>query len=174
MKTRSQYKGIAVSLLAYCFSLLTQFTISIVRLFHMGNLLLLIGLSVVMFFMLSFCWSYCGEEDREKSNSDGGHRVIAREVRPGLIIVQNSKDAEETLRIIQEYDAMQGQMSPNRFPQLGNVPEAANTRATYLQAACPSYYSSTTQVATKNIPTETLIDIDISELGRPPPYAPST
>ena len=139
----------------------------------MGNFMLLIGLSVAMFFMLSFCWSYCGEEESEKSESDLGHRVIAREVRPGLIIVQNSKDAEETLRIIQEYDAMQGQISPRSFPQLGGVPEAANTRATYLQAASPSYYSTTPQItSTGSVPTETLIDVDIGELCRPPPYAP--
>ena len=138
----------------------------------MGNLLLLIGLCVLMFFMLNFCWSYCAEEERDNS-AEQRNRVIAKEVRPGLIIVQNSKDAEETLRIIQEYDAMQGQIAPNTFPQQGGIAEAANTRATYLQAASPPYCSATTSFSTPGpVPTDTLIDIDINELCRPPPYAP--
>ena len=102
---------------------------------------------------------------------------MAKEVRPGLIIVQNSKDAEETLRIIQEYDAMQGQISRNTFPQHGGIAEAANTRATYLQSASPPYYSNTSYTTSFStpgsaVPTETLIDMDIDELCRPPPYAP--
>ena len=117
--------------------------------------------------MLSFCWSSCGEEEIDRNDSDTGQRVIAREVRPGLVIVQNSKDAEETLRIIREYDNMQGQVSPCSFSQYGGV-ETANTRSTYLQAPSPPYYSNVSE----NAATETLIDIDMDELCRPPPYAP--
>ena len=141
--------------------------------------MLLTGICVVIFLLLSLCWKYCANEEKGTSlfESENGERVIAREVRPGLIVVQNCRTADETLRIIQEYDVMRGEMPLRQFPQYGgiNPPSPAHTTCTYVQNLSPGnsphhLMPNTDANELHNSATcETLIDIG-DEVARPPPY----
>ncbi len=120
--------------------------------------------------LVSVCLAPCSEDSEPEA------QVVATQVRPGLIVVQNACDARDTLRIVQEYDRMRGGGSahPHQYPEHAAIPEAANTKASYTQPSCPQYYCGpqTFPPSSINSQSETLIDLHGEDLCNPPPYAP--
>ncbi len=130
--------------------------------FELCFLVLILALLVSL-----FAWC-CVPDDHEQNRilEHSNQSVIAAEVRPGLIVVQNSPSTVDTLRIIQEYNAIQGYTSPGRFPQCAAIAEAANTKASYQQRTNYDYMNLSDNSPSANAATE--------ELHRPPPYVPGT
>lgn len=69
---------------------------------------MLLALVVVFFLLVGMLWHCCSSycDVSRQDEEEEGRVVVAREVRPGLILVQGYPSQEDTLRIVSEYDAM--------------------------------------------------------------------
>ncbi len=158
-----RYNTIAILCVSFC------------REFQFENFLLLVGLGLFIILMISMCWSYCADSEKEAEHFkiESNRKVIAQEVRPGLIIVRNCDSAEDTMRVIQEYDAMmEDGRTMQGFPQCGGIFQSAHTRAMYVQQRGYPFPPGHAQNIPDGANCGSLIDMDMEEVCRPPPYAP--
>ncbi len=121
-----------------------------------------------MILLLSLCYTFCSRDNKDARlfDCDTGRKIIAREVRPGLIVIQNCQDSDETLQMLASQDGSDTELPLQHFQQYGGVsqPDGSATRETYIQSGSPSHFSN---VRSQRIPEsatcETLIDIDLEE-----------
>ena len=157
-------------------------------------------MGVLLLLLLSLCWSKCAGDDScgDGKDQQGQQKstVVAQEIKPGILVIQGGTN-EETMRIVQEYEAIRAH-SHHQAPALYNY-GSNRTLAHYQQQApapqmmhgapgmvmAPSYQGggpsapvpalpSAPQAAAASAPDPSfqLIDFDPSDpLMRPPPYA---
>ena len=139
------------------------------RLFQFGNLLLITGVCLLVILLLSLCYTFCSRDNKDTRLFDchTGRKIIAREVRPGLIVIQNCQDSDETLQMLQNCDTTETDVPLQHFQQYGGVSQpntSSATTETYIQSGSPSHFSN---VRSQRIPEsatcEALIDIDMEE-----------
>lgn len=128
----------------------------------MQNLLFGVLLGVALLFFLSICWNQCASKEEDTYTKGGEDRkmVIAREIRPGIIVIQGTN--EETLRIIEEYEAVRNNSGP--------VKTYSGMPTEYMTGNLPVTPSLVQQSTAQHDHYTQLIDFD--NTNRPPPYAP--
>ncbi len=141
----------------------------------LGHMMAIAAIGLALFLIISACWNYCATDDNEtgqKEDPAPRQKVAASEVRPGLIFVEGYPTNQDTLRIIQEYDAMRGPQShltnfiPFRPADILHGPGTPNNA--FLQQPMSNFPAQNI-----HIPDGSLIDLQTPTLGeRPPPYVP--
>ena len=139
--------------------------------FQFGNLLLITGVCLLVILLLSLCYTFCARDNKDTRlfDCDTGRKIIASEVRPGLIVIQNCQDSDETLQMLQNCESSETDMPLQHFQQYGGVSQpddsTSATRETFIQSGSPSHFSNVR--SQRKIPEsatcETLIDIDMEE-----------
>ena len=158
-------------------------TIDVSVLFRVGlqlsHLLALGGGAVFILLLISILWNYCADDEsaadqptKKTKQTEKSEQVVVAEVRPGLILIRGSPNSQETLRIVQEYDAM---ANHSRVPPpppghdsayfygvaQGMIPAHSAGMNVFDGAAAPPLQQ----------PSATEL-IDFEGDIRPPPYAP--
>ena len=136
--------------------------------------MLITGICLLVILLIGLCWAYCAKDRKDVPyyECDTGRKIIAREVRPGLIVVQNCQHSDETLQIIKEYDSMVEEAMPlHTVPQYGGITnhaaDTSDNTDTYIQAGGPSCFSNVrSQRSTGSYTNETLIDLEVEEGSR--------
>ena len=153
-----------------------------------ATVIALIVLCTILLLLLNLCWQQCRRNEktiddmnasREQPADGERSMVFAREVRPGLVLVQGSPNAEETKRLVNEYDMMKAsgksEGSMFSYPYRDQPPEyvqvyGGGTTASTSDAAAPHHgvvalvpHADQGSVARMTAP---------SGESRPPAYAP--
>ena len=150
-------------------SLFEYFRLLGIKLKHM---LILGCMTFVFIVLLVTLWNYCASGDRNDSEAveytkpSDVKTVVAREIRPGLILVQGYPTQEETYRIVAEYDAMQtgGKKIPT-YGAAGESVQPTNMTSYYYQQPTESIIYPVAPSA-----PDGATDRLLGHSSRPPPY----